>query len=190
MESSLNPPDFSAKASNKVEFYCAPIWKVALFNYLTFGFYWWFWQYYQWRAQKNAHSLKINPTFRVILGIFYIPSLSSHLKKAVILKGSRQVWLHRLWSFGLVTFSILCAFGSIAGANGINETANLYEKILFQCILDLMHIVFIATFQSAANRVSNYSDRKLNNKFNILQWIFVILGILVRIIFFYGLTLY
>ena len=126
----------------------------------------------------------------MIFGIFYLPSLSARLKKSIVLNNAKLIWLPKVWAIGLIAFSLILFLGSIATSSHGYSNESLFDKILYYCIVDLLHILFIISFQQTANKLS-YPNKKVPNKpFKLFQWVLVFIGVVLRILFFYELTLY
>lgn len=168
------------------EFHVTGPIKVFIFYVLSFGLSSLVWFYQQWRRQKLFGGEDCWPVARAFFSIFFAYPLFTNVKILAEDKGIKVGWSAGLLATFYIVASIL-ANVSDKLVEGMDISAGVSLLITF-IILFVPGIVLFMVQKIINQTYANVLD-DLNEKFSLINWVFVILLVVFWALGIYGLTL-
>ncbi len=154
----MNPP-----------FHIITLRKLVIMTIVTFGFYDIYWFLANWSKIKRFGKSKLDPSWRTVFAILYIPSLFKTLKNALEERGIKSEFRPRLLATLAIILSLIAVLGQIASLGVVGETSILGIS-LYLIILLIPHLIFFYA-QHLMNKVSAQEGFAIKSKFSAIDWI-------------------
>jgi hypothetical protein len=155
--------------------------KLVIMLCMTFGYYFIYWNYRNWKAYRLAVGAKIWPVGRTVLGIFFLYSLFMKIDRQLRISKRHYNWHPQNLMVGAILAAGISTYICVVGVN---------SKAIFPITLTLLifQSFIMLRVQTAINRLEGDPEGDQNAKLTLLNyawiaagsiiWFFVICGTL------------
>ncbi|MEP4889160.1 MAG: hypothetical protein ABJV04_03970 [Aliiglaciecola sp.] len=179
IEGSLYAPPQAELASsgldNAIErnaFYVVSPSKLIILSFCTFNLYLIFWFYRNWKLQKDNANFPCIPILRAIFNLFFVHSLYAQVNDALQSKS-----IHSKASGFMATFYLLTILVSIFSNQWEPTDEQLASFVLVFFATVALQILPIWYVQGHINQVCDDPQGRQNSQLSLLNWVFILLGI-------------
>ena len=171
--------DLGRMDANEAEFYVVGRTKFLCLFVLTLGLYQLYWSYKQWSQYQKATGDAIWPVARGLFSIFFVHKLYARAAQRIRDNGRSYVWNHDQWATAFVVASVgpHLLGGLASNEQGIGVITGLVFGLIF------VRIWVIARGQQAINVAANDPEGRMNARFTLLNYLWVVPGSLFLLIF-------
>lgn len=169
-----SPPEAEVNVPIEQEnqYYVVAKRKFFLLSILTFGLYFVYWFYRNWRLIKERDSDDSWPPMRGLFYIFFTHSLFTDINEAIKTAGKDFQWSRGSVATATVVVTILTIIISRMSGEGIGSPAT--DLISSALIIVLPIIVYPA--QKAINFCCDDVDGSANSSLGLGNWIWIVVG--------------
>ncbi|MCC7527380.1 MAG: hypothetical protein IT342_02585 [Candidatus Melainabacteria bacterium] len=146
--------------ADKQILYSISIGKLIILNSLFFGMYAMFWMFMNWKYLHEREQVKCFPAARALFAPLFFFALAPKMIDLITKHGGKAP------PTPPVVLALIYFAGNFIGR--IEHPACI--------LLSLLNVVPLAMLQKAINDVNGGPDAVLNQKFSIVNWVFMVLG--------------
>lgn len=156
------------------EFFPTSTKKLIILYIATLGIYPVYWFYKQWKYQQKVMDKKIIPILRSIFLVFFTHSLFRNIEAAAEKKNIAVSWGANALASVFIILIILS--NVLDNFNRHSETITALDYISLLLLFPIAIPLYMV--QLTINKINNDPQGKLNSRFSIYNYIFILLGVL------------
>ncbi len=164
------------------EFYVVSKSKFTILYICTLGLYSLYWCYRNWRLYAQHHAVNMMPIFRAFFMIFFIYSLFHKINNRLQSQSTETTW-H--WKLNAVVIIILWLLSSIIPLfSPIEEPIIILNVISFA--IYVIAVLPLREAQDAINYVHIDQEGETNDDLTLVNYVWIILGVIITILYTLG----
>jgi hypothetical protein len=162
--------DLQVDQKNKPTFFIVSTTKLAVMIVMTFGFYYYYWSYRNWKLYKSSTGANILPLLRAYFNVFFVYSLFQRINQGIEQSGRSVAWSPKFRAVTLI------------GVQLLTMIPGLFFFFELSLILSLVLLGVNTSLLIGAQRAINYLEEdprgEGNAKFTPLNYLWMLVGIL------------
>ncbi len=186
--SAQSPENQKPGSHDSTAFFPVSEGKLITLYILSFGFYGVYWFYQNWKRQQPLMDKKIYPLPRAIFSIFFTHSLFKRIdQQASQLDKKHQFNANALATFFVATIVLSYILDRIMGVSSSVMNFNNSTIMILSLALFFLSTYPLLKVQATVNRINNDILGYLNYKYSLWNYILIISGAIIWLLFGLGL---
>lgn len=149
--------------------------KLGFMTFLTFGLYWWYCFYHNWRLHKLKTGEQISPFLRVTFGLFFIYPLLSRVDECI--RGSGKTYPWSILGLTILYYSMMVP--SILAAIYMEDY--IRAMIVLELVLGLAWVYILIRMQRAINFSAGDPAGAANNRVSLVNRLWMLPGLFAEV---------
>ncbi|MHC8392115.1 hypothetical protein ACYZT8_00380 [Pseudomonas sp. LB3P93] len=166
-----SPPAADCAIGNDLlfAFYVVSKRKLAVLFVATFGLYFMYWSYRNWKNYRAATAVRVMPSIRAVMSVWFTYALVRAIDRRIYATGFRYKWYPR---FLALTFILLCALESTR-----IWILDLHLSLAMLVVLLTLQVSCLMRVQVAINYLADDASGRQNSTLSPINWIWIVLGL-------------
>lgn len=163
----------------KPMFYVVGKNKLIIMLCMTFGYYFVYWNYKNWKTYRLAENVKIWPACRAVLGIFFLYPLFVKIDRQLRISKRHYNWHPYSLMLGVIVATGLSTYFCVAGINPEAVFPIALSFLIFQTFL-------LFRVQTAINHLEGDPEGHQNAKLTLSNYAWMAVGSIIWFFYIYG----
>ena len=156
--------------------------KFIVMHITTLGIYFFYWNYKNWKREREVTGGSIMPFWRAVFRIFFTHSLFRKISEVASRRDVQVSWSHGTYATIIVVLLIVDRVAERISFN--TETIGILDMVSF--LILFVVIPLIVPIQKTINQINNDPEGDLNSRFTVANYICMLLGGLLWLFVFVG----